>query len=239
MSNLRELNSLFDDLLKDIAVIKKTLQDRRSEINSITNVGIAEPKITPHDVNDTPTVTRLKDECNRLGLQYAKFKQVPGDYYDRPLEYRRDCLGAPTIDHLCKSLIMENTRFQGDDPFADRNNCKYYCIVLQYTARLHSDKITRFVSKLNKGKLSNQSFNFRLADEKEQEKLTGFGHNAVVPIGMVNDKIPVIISEKITKLSPYQYFWMGAGEVDWKLEVDVQEFVKTVGAFVADVTYEK
>lgn len=27
-----------------------------------------------------------------------------------PLEFRRDCLGAASIDHLCKSIVMENTR---------------------------------------------------------------------------------------------------------------------------------
>lgn len=99
--------------------------------------------------------------------------------------------------------------------------------------------MTRFVSRLNKGKLSNQSFNFRLADEKEQQLLTGFGHNAVVPIGMANSKIPIVLSDRITKLAPYKYFWMGAGEVDWKLEVNTQEFIDITGAFVADITYDQ
>jgi prolyl-tRNA editing enzyme YbaK/EbsC (Cys-tRNA(Pro) deacylase) len=98
--------------------------------------------------------------------------------------------------------------------------------------------MTRFVSRLNKGKLSNNNFNFRLADEKEQEKLTGFGHNAVVPIGMANKQIPVILSDKISKLAPYKFFWMGAGEVDWKLEVNTQEFIDITNAFVADITYD-
>lgn len=58
--------------------------------------------------------------------------RVPGDYYDQPLEFRRDCLQAATVDHLCKSIIMENTKahpsVQGwDNP----NNSKYYVVIVQ------------------------------------------------------------------------------------------------------------
>jgi hypothetical protein len=57
---------------------------------------------------------------------------VSGDYYDQPLEFRRDCLQAASVDHLCKSIIMENTKahssVQGwDNP----NNSKYYVVIVQ------------------------------------------------------------------------------------------------------------
>lgn len=38
------------------------------------------------------------------------FKRMPGDYYERDLEYRMECLEAASIHHLCKSIIMENTK---------------------------------------------------------------------------------------------------------------------------------
>jgi hypothetical protein len=36
---------------------------------------------------------------------------VPFDYYDRPLEGRRELLNAPSVDYLCKSILMENTAY--------------------------------------------------------------------------------------------------------------------------------
>jgi hypothetical protein len=52
---------------------------------------------------------RLASELRSLGVAH-RFVRAPGDYYDRPLEFRRDVVGAGSIHHLCKSIIMENTR---------------------------------------------------------------------------------------------------------------------------------
>lgn len=34
------------------------------------------------------------------------FKRVPSDYYNWTLEARRDILGAASIHHLCKSIVL-------------------------------------------------------------------------------------------------------------------------------------
>jgi len=52
-------------------------------------------------------------------------KKVPSDYYDKPLEYRRDCLGASTIHYLCKSMIVENIECTEKDCH-DKFNSKFY-----------------------------------------------------------------------------------------------------------------
>ena len=58
--------------------------------------------------------------------------RVPGDYYDQPLEFRRDCLAASSTDHLCKSIIMENTRVHPSvQGWEDPHNSKYYVVILQ------------------------------------------------------------------------------------------------------------
>ena len=44
------------------------------------------------------------------------------------LEYRRMCLGAESIQHLCKSIIMENTKLDAEDAVG---TSKYYCVVVQ------------------------------------------------------------------------------------------------------------
>lgn len=40
------------------------------------------------------------------GVKDFEFKRVPFDYYDWPLESRRDVLGAVSIHHLCKSIVL-------------------------------------------------------------------------------------------------------------------------------------
>lgn len=58
-----------------------------------------------------------------------RFARVPPDYYDHPLEYRRSCVGAASVDHLCKALIMENTRAHPSvDGWSDPRNSKYYLV---------------------------------------------------------------------------------------------------------------
>lgn len=39
--------------------------------------------------------------------------RVRPDYYELTLEQRRDLLRAPTVDHLCKTVVMENTKHTG------------------------------------------------------------------------------------------------------------------------------
>jgi hypothetical protein len=61
---------------------------------------------------------------------------VPGDYYDRPLEWRQGCLAAASTDHLCKSIIMENTKAHPSvKGWEDPNNSKYYVVIVQVRLR--------------------------------------------------------------------------------------------------------
>lgn len=58
--------------------------------------------------------------------------RAPPEYYDRPLEFRRDILQAASIHHLCKSIIMENTRAHPSvQGCQDPNNSKYYLVIVQ------------------------------------------------------------------------------------------------------------
>lgn len=52
------------------------------------------------------TEARLSAILERSGVYDFCFKRVPSDYYDRTFEERRDLLGAHSIDHLCKSIVM-------------------------------------------------------------------------------------------------------------------------------------
>ncbi|KAJ1618017.1 hypothetical protein T492DRAFT_892748, partial [Pavlovales sp. CCMP2436] len=86
---------------------------------------------------------RLEREGARLGLSLT-FKRVPGEYYEQSLEWRADVLGAPSVEHLCKSIIMENTRFDvGETKLTPVVNgrVKYVLVVVQYTQRLKTERL--------------------------------------------------------------------------------------------------
>ncbi|XP_040963336.1 uncharacterized protein [Gossypium hirsutum] len=113
---------------------------------------------------------------------------------------------------------------------SDRNNSKYYVVVVQYTARFNAETVKNFLYTLNNGKISKKKFNLRLAPEETSIKLTGYEHNAVTCIGMQTD-IPVILDEAIVKLDP-DFFWLGGGEVDLKLGIRTSEFINFVKPFI-------
>lgn len=92
----------------------------------------------------------------------------------------------------------------------------------------------KFVREIHK-KLGKKKFKFRLASAEENAIETGFKHNAVTPIGIKNTKIPIILSSRLLELD---HFWMGGGEYDVKLAVDVNEFRKIYKPLVADIVYD-
>ncbi|CAH9120011.1 unnamed protein product [Cuscuta europaea] len=151
------------------------------------------------------TEHRLSTLLRQNGLKYFAFKRVPPDYYEWPLEARRDVIGAASVDHLCKSIVL-------------------------YTARFNAEAVKNFLYTLNNCKIAKKKFNMRLAPEEISRSLTGYEHNGVTCIGMKTN-IPVILDEAITKLRP-DFFWLGGGEIDLKLGINAQEFIDYVKPFI-------
>jgi len=80
----------------------------------------------------TDTVSRLSSILHTNGVPEFSFKRVPSDYYDWPLEARRDALSAASIHHLCKSIVLVNTQAPANVvDCTNRNNSKYYVVVVQ------------------------------------------------------------------------------------------------------------
>ena len=168
----------------------------------------------------------------------ARFYRVPANYYDEPLEFRRRCVGGATVDHMCKTIVMENTRCVNDD-CADAFNSRWYLVVVQYTARLNQQKLEKFLHELNNvdgRRCGKKNFNMRLAKEEDSERLTGYVKGAVCPFGCAEKRMPVILSDKIVALEP-QTFWLGAGEVDLKVGMSAADFVARAEPHVTDITY--
>ncbi|KAB1217029.1 hypothetical protein CJ030_MR4G021292 [Morella rubra] len=177
------------------------------------------------------TETRLSGILRTNGVNDFSFKKVLSDYYDWPLEARRDAVGAVTIEHLCKSIVLVNTQAQSNVvDCSDRNNSKYYVVVVQYTARFNAETVKNFLYTLNDGKIAKKKFNLRLAPEATSVELTGYEHNAVTCIGMRTD-IPVILDEAIVKLHP-DFFWLGGGDICLKLGIRTTEFINFVKPFI-------
>ena len=164
--------------------------------------------------------------------------RVPANYYDEPLEFRRRCVGGATVDHMCKTIVMENTRCVNDD-CADAFNSRWYLVVVQYTAKLNQQKLEKFLHQLNNvdgRKCGKKNFNMRLAKEEDSERLTGYVKGAVCPFGCAERRMPVILSDKIVALEP-QTFWLGAGEIDLKVGMSAADFVERAEPHVTDITY--
>ncbi|KAF8082947.1 hypothetical protein N665_0799s0006 [Sinapis alba] len=214
-----------------------TVELERLQIDILHRISVLESSILPESSSpslpddESQTVSRLSAILRSGGVNDFSFKRVSPDYYDWPLESRRGVLGASSVDHLCKSIVLVNTQASSNIlDCSDRNNSKYYVVVVQYTARFNAEAVKNFLYSLNEGKIPKKRFNLRLAPEETSIQLTGFEHNAVTCVGM-KTSIPVILDEAITKLKP-DFFWLGGGEIDLKLGVRTSEFLDFVKPFV-------
>jgi hypothetical protein len=128
-------------------------------------------------------------------------------------------------------------------------------LIINYTSRMHSHKVFRFVRSLSN--LPRKRFHFRLADDALSARLSGYGHNAIPPLALA-EPVPVIVDQRLLELSPPIFYAGGAslrrsftalfthsvifqsagGHVDWKLRAQLSDFVKSTRCFVADVTHE-
>lgn len=177
------------------------------------------------------TLDHVRAACRALGFRSAAFAHVRGDYYELGLAERQRLLAAPSVECLCKSLILENTACAASD-CVDPRNSRYYCIVVQYVAAINSQKIFNFVRELSHG--PRKAYHFHMASGARALELSGFEHNAISPVGMACGRMPIILAREITRL-PHDWFWLGGGQVDLKLGFRVSEFVDRFQPFIADI----
>ncbi|KAG4085405.1 YbaK/ProRS associated domain-containing protein [Neocallimastix lanati (nom. inval.)] len=194
-----------------------------------------EDKNLKEELEDAPeTVKKVVKACEELGIrQYSGFIHVESDYYDWELQRRALRVLAPSKEHMCKTVVMENTRCSVND-MKDPLNSKYYAVCVQYTSKLNTQKLMNFVRSLKNKTISKKHYNFRLASPEKSAELTGFDKNGVCPIGTV-EKIPVIITEEMAKLDP-PIFYLGAGDVDWKWRISIDAFIKATNCWVVDLS---
>lgn len=97
---------------------------------------------------ESETYSRLHSELVRRGIVTFRFARVSGPYYEKPLEFRAQRVGADSPQHLCKAMIMENTRAPVDmAATADPRVSKVYMVLVQYCATIDEGKLRSFVHK--------------------------------------------------------------------------------------------
>ena len=99
---------------------------------------------------------------------------------------------------------------------------------------MDGDRVRSFLHRQAAGTLGRKHFRMRLAPETQAQELTGYGHNAVTPVGM-STPLPILLSHHIADLHP-NFFWMGGGEVDLKLGMFVSDFVTAYKPWVLNCT---
>jgi prolyl-tRNA editing enzyme YbaK/EbsC (Cys-tRNA(Pro) deacylase) len=192
-----------------------------------------------------PSVATVDESMQRARLHVesvpccsAVWKFVPEPYYTWELPQRAVALGAPSIHHLCKSLVMDNKKVPADQPH-DPKNPKFVLVILQYAATMDNQKLVNAVRSLRpvQDRLDGSQFDFRIASEQDNSILTGYEHNSVTPFGLLQqEEVPIVLSAAVADLG---FFWMGGGHVHLKLGMAVTDFVRALNPIVASVSHPR
>ncbi|KAJ3175634.1 hypothetical protein HK101_010625 [Irineochytrium annulatum] len=92
--------------------------------------------------------------------------------------------------------------------------------------------LINYVRGLTSG--SKKNYNMRVAPEDKSFELSGYQTGGVTPIGMSNTNVPIILAKAITELSP-RVFWLGAGHLDWKVAVNLSNFIHATNCDIVDL----
>ena len=189
-------------------------------------------------------VQRARTAVASSNLYSATFQWVPEHYYSLSLLERAKILGANSTYQLCKSMLMENKAF--DPALAlsknDKSYAQFYLIILQYEATITNKKLQNEIRALRpaKKRLDPSKFDFRVASQIANDRLTGYTHNAVSPFGMKKaEEVPIVLAKAIVteeRRDMSQFIWMGGGHVHLKIGLAVEDLVKGLNAAVLDVT---
>lgn len=215
-------------------------------------------------IDNSAPIQKMLRACRDLKFSRVNLYHVPENYYEMSLQQRATLMGAVSVNHLCKSMVVENVQYDPESPHAGTGNpfySQYYCVVLQYTKKLAADKLTRFITRgfnewvaseqgrnddknkkdkdSTRERVGKSNFQFVLADQEVGERLTGYGKGAMLPIGMDSaSEVVVVLSHHINELLP-RMFYMGGGEVDVKSEVSVDETIEKLQCLITDVTNDR
>lgn len=85
---------------------QNSMEAQNLDLKCLPNLDSPPSSVPSDGADDDDTVARLSAILTTNAVNDFSFKRVPSDYYDWPLEARRDVLDAASIDHLCKSIVL-------------------------------------------------------------------------------------------------------------------------------------
>ena len=116
---------------------------------AITTATEAELYAAPIPNGESATYCKLHAELCRRGVSEFRLARITGPYYDKPLPFRAQRVGADSIHHLCKTMVMENTRLPAElQSSGDPRVSKYYMVLVQYSAAIDTQKLGKWVHKV-------------------------------------------------------------------------------------------
>ncbi|KAI8136698.1 YbaK/aminoacyl-tRNA synthetase-associated domain-containing protein [Fennellomyces sp. T-0311] len=184
--------------------------------------------------NAPDVVERVAQGCADSGIgSTSRLYEVETNYYDWPLQQRAFRVLAPSKEHMCKSVVMENRAYSESLGLSDDVYPRFICVMTQYTAPVNTEKLMKHIRDFSGRAAGKKYYNYRVAQTEKSLELTGFKKGGVCPIGMLT-RIPIILAKSITNLDP-PVFIMGAGHIDWKLGVPVDDFIRGTNCIVLDL----
>ncbi|KAM1352589.1 hypothetical protein ACFX14_032231 [Malus domestica] len=202
------------DSLAKLERIQTQIIERISKLELSTSASLQQFTATPIPTS-TQNAAVSANEARLSAILLANdvknfaYKRVPSDYYDWSLDARRDALGAASIHHLCKSIILVVVRPCLHSPqssvvdCSDSNNSKYYVVVFQYTARFNAEAVKNFLYSLNEGKIAKKKFNCQFLSGSVHIFLAilGFSGRTVLEMDLCMKVIVVVIGYAL-RLAP-------------------------------------
>jgi prolyl-tRNA editing enzyme YbaK/EbsC (Cys-tRNA(Pro) deacylase) len=183
------------------------------------------------------SMRRARRAVQEAQIYSAVWTLVPEPYYTWPMSQRAACLGASSVHHLCKSLLLENKKALLSSRHVDFTNPQFVLVVLQYAAELDNKLLVNAIRALRPNvqeRLPDASFDFRLASEADNDRMTGYTHNSVCPFGLLhNDGVLIVLAASIV---PLKCFWMGGGHPRLKLGMSVSDFCRAMQPIVAPIS---
>ncbi|PVU89378.1 hypothetical protein BB561_005381 [Smittium simulii] len=166
-------------------------------------------------------------------LLHVRFYKVGPSYYEWSLQTRALRLCAPSTNHLCKCVIMQNKKWT--PALAERLPFpKTICIIVQYSHSINTSKLADHFRLSISPPPPKSYFNFRLLHSSDAALVSGFEHNAVSCFAFKNN-IPLLLSQNILSLSPPILF-LGAGHPDWKIALPINSLLSSLPVSVADIS---
>lgn len=185
---------------------------------------------TPEGIEVDEQMRRARAAVEDAKVYSAVWKWVPPDYYQRSLAERAVCLGAPSVQLLCKSLLLENKKVVDESP----QNPRFILVILQYAATLDTQKLTNVIRRLLpvSQRLDETKYDFRIAADVDNDRITGYQHNSVTPFGL-KERVCMVLTSNVVDT---KFFWMGGGHVHLKLGLATADFIAAFDPVIGDIS---